>query len=100
MKKNIFAVCDLEADYAYNFMDYLNRKKNIPFEIQVFTSAETLLSFAGDRHIELLLISDKAMCPKIRELYQDYKMIEVDRQDNLVTKSHVGRYKELIIKNY
>ena len=68
MKKNIFAVCDLEADYAYNFMDYLNRKKNIPFEIQVFTSAETLLSFAGDRHIELLLISDKAMCPKIREL--------------------------------
>ena len=33
MKKNIFAVCDLEVDYALNFMDYLNRKKNIPFEI-------------------------------------------------------------------
>ena len=24
MKKNIFAVCDLEAEYACNFMDYLN----------------------------------------------------------------------------
>lgn len=68
MKKNIFAVCDLEADYAYNFMEYLNQKKNIPFEIQVFTSAETLLAFGKDRHIELLLISDKAMCPKIREM--------------------------------
>ena len=68
MKKNIFAVCDLEADYAYNFMGYLNQKKNIPFEIQVFTSVETLLAFGKERHIELLLISDKAMCPKVREM--------------------------------
>ena len=29
MKKNIFAVCDLEVDYALNFMDYLNHKKDI-----------------------------------------------------------------------
>ena len=29
MKKNIFAVCDLEVDYAFNFMDYLNQKKNL-----------------------------------------------------------------------
>ena len=34
LKKQIFAVCDLEAEYACNFMDYLNQKKNIPFEIQ------------------------------------------------------------------
>ena len=33
MKRNIFAVCDLEVDYALNFMDYMNRKNNIPFEI-------------------------------------------------------------------
>lgn len=68
MKKNIFAVCDLEADYAYNFMEYLNQKKNIPFEIQAFTSVETLLAFGGKIHIELLLISDKAMCPEVREM--------------------------------
>jgi len=29
LKRNIFAVCDLEVDYALNFMDYLNQKKNI-----------------------------------------------------------------------
>lgn len=40
MKKNIFAVCDLEVDYAFNFMDYLNQKKNLPFEIQAFTTAD------------------------------------------------------------
>ena len=44
MKRNIFAVCDLEVDYALNFMDYMNRKKNIPFEIQAFTSVENLIA--------------------------------------------------------
>ena len=42
MKKNIFAVCDLEVEYAFNFMDYLNQKRNLPFEIQVFPTAESL----------------------------------------------------------
>lgn len=68
MKKNIFAVCDLEVDYAHNFMDYLNQKRNIPFEIQAFTSVEQLLRYGRDQHIEILLISDKAMCPQVKEL--------------------------------
>lgn len=68
MKKNIFAVCDLEVDYAFNFMDYLNQKKNLPFEIQAFTTAESLLAYGKENHIELLLISDKAMRKEIREL--------------------------------
>lgn len=36
-------------------------------------------------------------CPEIRELYQGYEIIEVDRNNNLATGK---RYKELIIKNY
>ena len=32
-------------DYALNFMDYMNRKKNIPFEIQAFTSVENLIAY-------------------------------------------------------
>ena len=62
MKRNIFAVCDLEVDYALNFMDYMNRKKNIPFEIQAFTSVENLIAYGKQTHIELLLISGRAMC--------------------------------------
>lgn len=68
MRKNIFAVCDLEVDYALNFMDYLNQKKNIPFEIQAFTTVESLISYGRKTHIELLLISGKAMCREVREL--------------------------------
>ena len=67
MKRNIFAVCDLEVDYALNFMDYMNRKKNIPFEIQAFTSVENLIAYGKQTHIELLLISGRAMCREVRE---------------------------------
>jgi hypothetical protein len=51
LKRNIFAVCDLEVDYALNFMDYMNRKKNIPFEIQAFTSVENLIAYGNQTRI-------------------------------------------------
>ena len=35
-ERNIFAVCDLDVDYAYHFMEYLSKKKNIPFEVRGF----------------------------------------------------------------
>ena len=68
MKKQIFAVCDLEAEYARNFMEYLNRKNNLPFEVQAFTSVESLAAYAGQTHVELLLISSDAMCREVQEL--------------------------------
>ena len=55
-------------DYALNFMDYMNRKKNIPFEIQAFTSVENLIAYGKQTHIELLLISGRAMCREVRDL--------------------------------
>lgn len=66
-ERGIFAVCDLEVEYAYQFMEYLSKKKNIPFEMRVFTSADTLLKFVKACPVELLLISEKAMCEEIQE---------------------------------
>lgn len=39
-------------------------------------------------------------CSKIRELYQGYKIVAVDRADSLVAKNQSRRYQEVIIKNY
>lgn len=39
-------------------------------------------------------------CPEIRELYSQYRVIEVDRMDNLANKIAARRYNELIIKNF
>jgi hypothetical protein len=65
---NVLAVCDVEKDYACHFMEYLNQRRKLPFEIQVFTSPEALISYAGSRHVELLLISEKAMSEEVRKI--------------------------------
>lgn len=66
--KNIFAVCDLEVEYACNFMEYLNQKRNIPFEVQAFTGPEVLCDYAREHPVEILLISGKAMCDAVKDL--------------------------------
>ena len=43
MKKSILAICDVEKLYAYNFMEYINQKRSMPFEIQAFTNVDSLL---------------------------------------------------------
>ena len=68
MRRNIFAICDPEEEYACNMMEYLTGRSNIPFEIRAFTSVETLLSCASEQRIELLLISASVLTREIREL--------------------------------
>lgn len=68
MKKSIFAVCDLDASYACNLMEYLKEKKSTPFEVQAFTNVESLQEFTKNHEIEILLISTRAMCNEIRDL--------------------------------
>ncbi len=68
MKKSILAICDVEKLYAYNFMEYINQKRSMPFEIQAFTNIDSLLEFGVRGDIDILLISDKAMCDEIKEL--------------------------------
>lgn len=68
MKKSIFAVCDLEASYACNLTEYMNERKNTPFEVQAFTNLESLGEFTSKNHIELLLISTEAMCDAVKDM--------------------------------
>ena len=68
MKKSIFAVCDLEASYAYNLMEAIDERQGMSFEVQAFTNVESLISYARERHIELLLISAAAMCGELLKL--------------------------------
>ena len=65
MKRNIFAVCDLEVDYALNFMDYMCL---FPIGDQVLYRCKCLYLKGKQTHIELLLISGRAMCREVRDL--------------------------------
>ena len=82
---SVFAVCDVETDYAIRFMEFLNRR-NLPFEVQMFTSVPPLCEFARQKHIELLLISERAMCDEVKEL-QIGKTILLSEGKDLETDS-------------
>ncbi|MCI9546232.1 MAG: hypothetical protein HFH60_06050 [Lachnospiraceae bacterium] len=68
MKNSVLAICDVERSYAYNFMEYMNQKRSVPFEIQAFTNVDSLLKFGSKEDIGILLISDTAMCSQVKEL--------------------------------
>lgn len=65
--------------------------------------------FSKDNHIRLKTCLDKLKgkfilsyndCAYIRELYSGYNIIEVERQNNLLTKTTSEKYQEVIIKNF
>ena len=59
--KNVLAVCDLEAAYACNFVEYVHRKNSMPFDIQAFTGLESLKPIAANHKIENIHIYDKSL---------------------------------------
>ena len=65
---HILAVCDSETEYAYGLVDYLNLRKGFPFEVQVFTSAESLYSFALRHPLSVALVAQKDYEKEMEEL--------------------------------
>lgn len=55
----IFAVCDSETAFAYELVDFISQKKNFPFQVQLFTSVNTLESYSRDHPIAVAMIAQK-----------------------------------------
>ncbi|MCL2717861.1 MAG: hypothetical protein FWE14_03670 [Lachnospiraceae bacterium] len=68
MNKRILAVCDTEADYAYRMVEVLKARKDLHFDIHVFTDLMKLLAFGLVDEIECLLITESAYEEKVKEL--------------------------------
>ncbi len=68
MKKYILAVCDLEEKYALKLMEYLKVQKGVPFEVQAYTLVEKLMDYGMHNHIDILLVSEKAVCEEMKDL--------------------------------
>lgn len=68
MKKQKFAILDMEESYACNLMDYLSEHQIVPFEILVFAGVEELAAYTRQNTVDLLLVSAKMMCEEIRRM--------------------------------
>ena len=54
----IFAFCDSDELYATRFMEYFKKKRDIGFELTVFTSVKSLMNFLQDHFVEILLLGE------------------------------------------
>lgn len=75
MKRNILAICDPEEEYAYHLMDYLSRKEDFPFEVQVFTSCQRLKDYLCNNAIALLAVSQTAYQPDMKDWQTDQILV-------------------------
>ncbi len=68
MKKQNFAICDLEESYALRLMECLTERRSVPFTILAFSEVESLRKFAKENPVEILLISDRMMAEDIPQM--------------------------------
>jgi DNA adenine methylase len=88
---------DRKAALFYLDPPYYNAEKHYPDRFQPEDHMRLKNALEKIQGKFILSYND---CPEIRELYQGYRIIESDRNDNLASKTKARRYRELIIKNY
>lgn len=59
MRRSIMAIMDQEQSYAVRFMDHVNRKNTVPFEVRAFTDTDSLKACLEKRRVDILLLSEK-----------------------------------------
>lgn len=72
---HVLAVCDSEVAYAYQLADYLSNKKGFPFQVQLFTSVDTLTEYSSKQPLEVALISEKDYVEDLKEFPIDHLLI-------------------------
>lgn len=71
LKKGSLAVFDNDENYTESFLEYIEEKKGMPFEIQVFTKQESLLQYLESREPQLLLVASDVMCHEIEKVNKE-----------------------------
>lgn len=93
MDRKILAIFDSEENYAYRLMDFIGMKDKIPFEIHVFTRADSFFSFAKETEIECLLISENAYQSKIEQMNIAHIIVLSENGANLNhALYHINKY--------
>ncbi len=68
MEHKLLVLCDPEKDYVQHMADYLRRKKDMDWDVCIFTAKEELQKFCAEEAIEILLISETAYGEYVKEL--------------------------------
>lgn len=62
----IMVLCDKEEDYAQRMTDFLQKHKNLPWELHTYTDMEELFRREGEG-VEMLVTAESAYCAEMQE---------------------------------
>ena len=79
--KKVVAMYEQEEAYGKNLAEYVNRKENMPFELQVFSQADKLSDYLQGHTPQLLLLSEESSL-------ESYGEMSVKTQDVLYLTEH------------
>lgn len=79
MNKFIMAICDKEEAYAYHFLEYINGKKLLPFQVQVFTKPEQLELFCKKNSVELLVVAESSYTEEMKKFSVKHTVVLADK---------------------
>lgn len=90
---HVLAVCDSETSYAYQLADYFMNKKGFPFQVQLFTSTETLEDYLKKQPVSVALISEKDYMEELKHLpIENLMILEEGRKDVCEDISKIYKY--------
>ncbi len=65
MERRILALCDPEADYAGHLSAFLQRDRDFPWEVAVYTGIQELAELGAAEAIDLLLVAESVYAPEM-----------------------------------
>ena len=84
-KEKMIAVCDSDLSYAGRLVEYLRREAAFPFEIRLYSSAETLLKDEEGRGAALVVIAQSQYTPAV-EMAGFSNLLLLNESDVLLEK--------------
>lgn len=69
MRENVLLFCDTEEEYAELFGDYLRTRKDIPWEVKIYTNVEELLQKEQKNSAVMLVAAENAYCEDMKALH-------------------------------
>lgn len=86
------AVCDSEAEYCYQLVNYIEKKRGFPFQVQLFTSIETLIAYSEKKPVFIALISEEEYQEEIEDQRIDHILLIGEDKKEKEGKKILNKY--------
>lgn len=105
----VMVLCDVEEEYAQLMTDFLNKRKNLPWELHTYTNVEDLLCVEKET-VDMLVVAESAFCGEVQALHprrlvvlnesgiakwEDVSYVDKYQEAEEVLKQLIGIYMEV-----